>query len=89
VRSYFRRSGDGRFRIQFLIPNVEDLEFLVTDSEKETLIKWIASALMRTSQSFHKPYHESQAISRTEWLLSHFVPLKRLSQIRHDRLDQA
>ncbi|MBI3328094.1 MAG: excinuclease ABC subunit UvrC [Nitrospinae bacterium] len=38
VRSYFRKSGDGRFRIQFLIPNVEDIEFLVTDTEKEALI---------------------------------------------------
>jgi excinuclease UvrABC nuclease subunit len=63
VRSYFRRSGDGRFRIQLLIPNVEDLEFLVTDTEKETLIKWIAAALMRTPQSFHKPYHERSGFS--------------------------
>ena len=38
VRSYFRKSGDGRFRIQFLIPNVEDIQFLVTDTEKEALI---------------------------------------------------
>ncbi|MGH8059309.1 MAG: GIY-YIG nuclease family protein, partial [Candidatus Entotheonellia bacterium] len=38
VRSYFRKSGDGRFRIQFLIPNIEDIEFLVTDTEKEALI---------------------------------------------------
>ena len=49
VRSYFRKSGDGRFRIQFLIPNVEDIEFLVTDTEKEALI------LENTLIKAHKP----------------------------------
>jgi excinuclease ABC subunit C len=49
VRSYFRRSGDGRFRIQFLMPNVEDIEFLVTDTEKEALI------LENTLIKEHKP----------------------------------
>jgi excinuclease ABC subunit C len=49
VRSYFRKSGDGRFRIQFLIPNVEDIEFLVTDTEKEALI------LENTLIKEHKP----------------------------------
>ena len=46
---YFRKSGDGRFRIQFLIPNVEDIEFLVTDTEKEALI------LENTLIKAHKP----------------------------------
>jgi excinuclease ABC subunit C len=49
VRSYFRRSGDGRYRMQFLIPNVEDVEFLVTDTEKEALI------LENTLIKQHKP----------------------------------
>lgn len=49
VRSYFRKSGDGRFRMQFLIPNVEDIEFLVTDTEKEALI------LENTLIKEHKP----------------------------------
>ncbi len=49
VRSYFRKGGDGRFRIQFLIPNVEDIEFLVTDTEKEALI------LENTLIKEHKP----------------------------------
>jgi excinuclease ABC subunit C len=49
VRSYFRKSGDGRFRMQFLIPNVEDIEFLVTDTEKEALI------LENTLIKAHKP----------------------------------
>lgn len=38
VRSYFRSSGDGRYRIRFLIPHVTDLEFIVTDTEKEALL---------------------------------------------------
>ena len=49
VRSYFRKAGDGRFRMQFLIPNVEDIEFLVTDTEKEALI------LENTLIKAHKP----------------------------------
>ncbi len=49
VRSYFRPSGDGRYRMQFLIPNVEDIEFLVTDTEKEALI--LENTLIKT----HKP----------------------------------
>lgn len=49
VRSYFRKSGDGRFRMQFLIPNVDDIEFLVTDTEKEALI------LENTLIKEHKP----------------------------------
>lgn len=49
VRSYFRPSGDGRYRMQFLIPNVEDIDFLVTDTEKEALI------LENTLIKAHKP----------------------------------
>lgn len=49
VRSYFRKGGDGRFRIQFLIPHVEDIAFLVTDTEKEALI------LEHTLIKEHKP----------------------------------
>ena len=50
VRSYFRKSGDGRFRIQFLIPNVEDIEFLVTDTEKKHSSSRIRSS-RRTSRA--------------------------------------
>ena len=49
VRSYFRKSGDGRFRIQFLIPNVEDIEFIVTDTEKEALI--LENTLIKSHRS--------------------------------------
>ncbi|MBI4639750.1 MAG: excinuclease ABC subunit UvrC [Candidatus Tectomicrobia bacterium] len=49
VRSYFRKSGDNRYQIRFLIPNVHDIEFLVTDTEKEALI------LENTLIKKHKP----------------------------------
>jgi hypothetical protein len=45
VRSYFRRSEDGRYRIQALIPNLEDIKFPVTDTEREALIEAVAAQL--------------------------------------------
>ena len=38
VRSYFREGGDQRFSIQFLRGKVEDVEVVVTDTEKEALL---------------------------------------------------
>jgi excinuclease ABC subunit C len=38
VRSYFGRSGDTRFLVRFFVSKIEDLECLVTDTEKEALI---------------------------------------------------
>ncbi len=39
VRSYFRKAGgDGRYQIRFLIPAVQDIDVLITDTEKEALI---------------------------------------------------
>ena len=38
VRSYFGRSGDSRFLVRFFVSKVEDIECLVTDTEKEALI---------------------------------------------------
>lgn len=38
LRSYLRGSGDGRERIKFLIPRVEEIDFIATDTEKEALI---------------------------------------------------
>lgn len=38
LRSYFRGSSDGRPRISFLIAQTKDLEFVLTESEKEALI---------------------------------------------------
>jgi excinuclease ABC subunit C len=38
IRSYFARSGDSRYQIRFLMERVSDIEYIVTDTEKEALI---------------------------------------------------
>ena len=38
VRSYFNRGGDGRLRMEFLLPRIADLEVVVTGSAKEALL---------------------------------------------------
>ncbi|WP_243371098.1 excinuclease ABC subunit UvrC [Geotalea sp. SG265] len=38
IRSYFAASGDSRYHIRFLMARVTDIEFIVTDTEKEALI---------------------------------------------------
>jgi excinuclease ABC subunit C len=38
VRSYFRSSGDERLFIKFLVKRINDIDFVLTDTEKEALI---------------------------------------------------
>ncbi len=38
VRTYFRQSGDSRYHIRFLMARVADIDYIVTDTEKEALI---------------------------------------------------
>ncbi len=38
VRTYFREGADGRARVRFLMARVADVDFVVTDTEKEALI---------------------------------------------------
>ena len=38
VRSYFRQSGDSRYQIKFLMARVAEIDYIVTDTEKEALI---------------------------------------------------
>ncbi|MCP5004900.1 MAG: excinuclease ABC subunit UvrC [Planctomycetes bacterium] len=38
VRSYFRGSGDERLFVEFLVKRVVDIEYVLTDTEKEALI---------------------------------------------------
>ena len=38
VRSYFGKGRDSRYQIQFLMSRVSDIEFIITDTEKEALI---------------------------------------------------
>ncbi|HKZ18290.1 MAG TPA: excinuclease ABC subunit UvrC, partial [Geobacteraceae bacterium] len=38
VRSYFTRSSDSRYHIRYLMARVADIDYIVTDTEKEALI---------------------------------------------------
>lgn len=38
IRSYFGKSRDSRYQIRFLLSRVADIDFIVTDTEKEALI---------------------------------------------------
>ena len=38
VRSYFQSSGDERMFIKFLVKRIADIDFVLTDTEKEALI---------------------------------------------------
>jgi excinuclease ABC subunit C len=38
IRSYFTKSSDSRYHIRFLMARVADIEYIVTDTEKEALI---------------------------------------------------
>ena len=38
VKSYFQSNGDDRVYCQFLVKRVEDIDYLITDTEKEALI---------------------------------------------------
>ena len=51
VRTYFGRSGDARFSLQFLMPKVRQVETFLTDTEKEALI------LENTLIKKYKPRH--------------------------------
>ncbi|MGR3310709.1 MAG: excinuclease ABC subunit UvrC [Candidatus Brocadiales bacterium] len=38
VKNYFLKSGDGRALVEYLVPRVSDIDFVITDTEKEALI---------------------------------------------------
>jgi excinuclease ABC subunit C len=38
VRSYFRQAGDSRYQVKFLMARVANIDYIVTDTEKEALI---------------------------------------------------
>ena len=38
VRSYFQSSGDERLFIKFLVKRIADIDFVLTETEKEALI---------------------------------------------------
>ncbi len=38
LRTYFSKTGDGRFSVNFFLPKVSDIEFFVTNTEKEAFL---------------------------------------------------
>lgn len=49
VRSYFRKTGDGRYAVRYLASRTEDIEIIVTTNEKEAL--FLEDTLLKK----HKP----------------------------------
>ncbi len=86
VRSYFRQGGDERPRVKFLMARVEDIEPVVTDSEKEALI------LENTLIKRHRPrYNVDLRDDKTYLSLRLDVqnPFPRLTAVRQVKPDGA
>ncbi len=54
VRSYFRETGDGRYAVRFLASRAEEIDWIVTSTEKEALL------LEDTLLKQHKPRYNIQ-----------------------------
>ncbi|GAB4259189.1 MAG: excinuclease ABC subunit UvrC [Deferrisomatales bacterium] len=79
VRSYFREGADGRPRVRFLMARVHDIDYLVTDSEKEALI------LENTLIKRHRPRYNVDLRDDKTYLslrLDPREPFPRLTMVR-------
>ncbi|MBW2058735.1 MAG: excinuclease ABC subunit UvrC [Deltaproteobacteria bacterium] len=86
VRSYFTGSGDSRFLVRFFVSKIEDVDWLVTDTEKEALI--LENNLIKK----HKPrYNVNLKDDKTYYNLKLDVqnPFPRLMLTRRVRNDGA
>lgn len=86
VRNYFREGADGRPMVRFLMARVADIDFVVTDSEKEALI------LENTLIKRHRPrYNVDLRDDKTYLSLRVDVqsPFPRLTTVRQIRRDGA
>jgi excinuclease ABC subunit C len=86
VRTYFRPGADGRVHVQFLMARVADIEWLITDSEKEALI--LENNLIKK----HRPkYNVSLRDDKTYLSLRLSVqePFPRLDAVRRIKKDGA
>jgi excinuclease ABC subunit C len=86
VRSYFREKGDGRPAVRFLLRNLEELEVVVTGSEKEALI------LENTFIKKHRPRYNVRFRDDKNYFhiridLNH--PFPRLGLVRRPQRDGA
>jgi excinuclease ABC subunit C len=86
VRNYFREGADGRPMVRFLMARVADIDFVVTDSEKEALI------LENTLIKRHRPrYNVDLRDDKTYLSLRLDVqnPFPRLTTVRQIQRDGA
>jgi excinuclease ABC subunit C len=84
VRNYFREGADGRPKIRFLMARVADIDFVVTDSEKEALI------LENTLIKRHRPRYNVDLRDDKTYLslrLDVKSPYPRLSMTRQIKRD--
>jgi excinuclease ABC subunit C len=86
VRSYFREGADGRPRIRFLMARVVDIDYVVTDSEKEALI------LENTLIKRHRPRYNVDLRDDKTYLSLRFDlqnPFPRITMTRQIKRDGA
>ncbi len=86
VRTYFREGADGRVRVRFLMARVADIDFMVTDTEKEALI------LENTLIKRHRPRYNVDLRDDKTYLslrLDVQSPFPRLTMVRRIRRDGA
>jgi len=86
VRSYFTASGDSRFMVRHFVSKIEDIECLVTDTEKEALI--LENNLIKR---FKPRYNIDLKDDKTYFNLKLDIqnPFPRLSLVRKVRRDGA
>ena len=86
IRSYFTASGDSRFMVRYFVSQVEDVECLVTDTEKEALI--LENNLIK---KFKPRYNIDLKDDKTYFNLKLDIqnPFPRLSLVRKVRKDGA
>ncbi len=86
VRTYLRPGADGRQRVRFLMNRVSDLDWVVTDTEKEALI------LENTLIKRHRPRYNVDLRDDKTYLslrLDVQSPFPRLSMVRQVKRDGA
>ena len=76
VRTYFTKSGDGRTACEFIRRNVEDIEFIVTDSEKEALL--LENVLIKK----YKPIYNVRLKDDKTYLSVHIDPGEEWPRLR-------
>ena len=86
VRNYFREGADGRYHVQFLVPRVHDLDYMVTETEQEALI--LENNLIKK----HRPRYniflkDDKTYVSVRLNIDH--PFPRLTVVRKPRKDKA